>query len=437
MKNRNGHAFSRRDAFATMAACGLSLSLPCMSAQAAAKRSAERPKSLITLWMNGGMSQLETWDPHPGTPTGGLVKSIPTSQKGLKISEFLPQLAEQMHNVTLIRSMTSQEGDHSRAAFYVKTGYRLEPTLVYPSLGAIVAHQLPDPNVEIPQHVSLGGDNFFPRGGYLGNQWDAFRVFDPGRSLTNLKAGISESRLAQRKTGLDMLLRQFAKGRPTAEKETLHEDNIQRALKMMSSEQIKAFELDDEPAAVLKAYGDSRFGRGCLIARRLAEGGVRAIEVCLNGFDTHVNNHEGQKTQAAILDPAFATLITELRERDLLESTIVLCISEFGRDPRINGGGGRDHWPGWFSCVLAGGGFQNGLVIGETASHVSDDKGKKAKLKPRDPITVPQLYATIMHAMGIGWNDEIITPIGRPIRFADEAPVARLLNAPLAATIPS
>ncbi|MCP4175764.1 MAG: DUF1501 domain-containing protein [Fuerstiella sp.] len=435
MRSSNEHVFSRRDVLGTMAACGLSLSLPAMSAGTAAKRSVDRPKSLITLWMNGGMSQLETWDPHPGTPTGGLVKAIPASQEGLQISEFLPQSAEQMHNVTLIRSLTSLEGDHARGAFYVKTGYRLEPTLVYPSLGAIVAHELPDPTIEIPPHVSLGGDNFFPRGGYLGNEWDAFRVFNPGRSLTNLKAGVSDSRLALRRTGLDLLSRQFTKGRPTAEKETLHQDNIQRALKMMSSEQIKAFELDDEPAAVKKAYGDSRFGRGCLIARRLAEGGVRAIEVCLNGFDTHVNNHEGQKTQADILDPAFATLITELRERDLLESTIVLCISEFGRDPRINGAGGRDHWPSWFSCVVAGGGFRAGLVVGETTGHVSEDQGKNVRLKPTDPITVPQLYATIMHAMGIGWHDEIITPIGRPIRFADGAPVGRLLNDELASTV--
>ena len=435
---------NRRSVLGAMAAFGLSFSLPSMSAKAATRRRDERPKTLITLWMNGGMSQLETWDPHPGTPSSAeQLKSIATSRKELEISAFLPQMAEQMHGVTLIRSLTSLEGDHARGAAYVKTGYRLEPTLVYPSLGAIAAHQLPDPRVEIPQHVSLGSDNFFPRGGYLGNEWDSFRVFDPGRSLTNLRAGVSDARLQQRTEGLDVLSKQFSNARPTAEKNTLHSDTVNRALKMMSSEQLKAFELDEEPNAVLQAYGDTRFGRGCLVARRLVEVGVRAIEVSLNGFDTHVNNYEGQKTQAAILDPAFATLLTELRDRDLLQSTIVLCISEFGRTPRINPAGGRDHWPNWFSCVAAGGGFREGLVIGETPGGVVDDKGagkgddETVKPKPADPITVPQLYATIMHSMGIDWNAEIITPIGRPIRFADADPVARLLDDGLAAKIPT
>ena len=414
-----------------MSACGLSMSLAPVSAKAASKRGADRPKSLITLWMNGGMSQLETWDPHPGTEIGGNVKAIQTAVDGLEVSDFLPQMAQQMHEVCLIRSLTSLEGDHARGASYVKTGYRLEPTLVYPSLGAIAAHQLPDPTVEIPQHVSLGGDNFFPRGGYLGNEWDAFRVFDPGRSVTNLKAGVSDRRAQQRTQALTMLGQQFTKGRPSAAKDTLHSDTIQRALKMMSSAQLKAFEVDEESTAVKQAYGDTRFGRGCLVARRLVEVGVRSIEVCLNGFDTHVNNHEGQRAQANILDPAFATLLTELNDRDLLDTTIVLCISEFGRTPEINPAGGRDHHPHWFSCAIAGGGFRHGLVVGETPKEPVRD----AKPKPSDPITIPQLYSTIMHAMGIDWNEEFITPIGRPIRFGGESPVAKLLNEELASGI--
>ncbi|MEZ6128841.1 MAG: DUF1501 domain-containing protein [Planctomycetaceae bacterium] len=422
---------NRRHALSLLTACGLSFALPGMLARAANRRREERPKSLITLWMNGGMSQLETWDPHSGTPSGGEVKSINTSLPGVQVSEFLPQMAQQMHDVTLIRSLTSLEGDHARGAAFVKTGYRLDPTLVYPSLGSIAAHELRDPRVEIPQHVSLGGDDFFPRGGYLGNEWDAFRVFDPGRSLTNLDAGVSDERLNQRRRGLDVVTEQFAKGRPTSDRNTLHSDTIRRALKMMSSEQLNAFQLDDEPKAVRQAYGDSRFGRGCLIARRLVEVGVRSIEVCLNGFDTHANNHAGQKANADILDPAFATLLTELRDRDLLDSTVVLCISEFGRTPSINPAGGRDHWPHWFSGVVAGGGFQQGLVVGETPSTVSsDDEQAAAKQKPKpvSPITIPELYATIMQTMGIDGQKEIITPIGRPMRFVDADPVMRLLK---------
>ena len=427
--------FSRRDALGMMAACGLSLSLPGMTARAASRRREERPKSLVTLWMNGGMSQLETFDPHAGTPSGGDVKSIKTSLPNIEVSEFLPQMAEQMHDVTLIRSLTSLEGDHARGAAFVKTGYRIEPTIVYPALGAIAAYHQPDPKVEIPQHITLGTDDHFPRGGYLGNEWDAFRVFNPGRSLTNLKAGVNESRLDRRRKGLDTLTKRFSKFRPTADEETLHADNIQRALRMMSSEQLKAFQIEDEPNEVQKAYGDSRFGRGCLVARKLVEVGVRSIEVSLNGFDTHVNNHDGQKTQADILDPAMSSLLNDLRERDLLESTIVLCITEFGRTPKVNPAGGRDHWPNWFSCVVAGGGFQQGLVIGETPGSLPGQG--KAKPKPADPVTVPQLYATILHAMGIPWDNEEITPIGRPMRYTDDAPLARLLKDDLAATIQS
>lgn len=424
-------AIDRRRSLKLLSTLGVGFSLPAMSVRAAARRRSERPKSLITLWMNGGMSQLETWDPHSGTPTGGEVQSIRTTVPELLISEFLPQMAEQMHDVTLIRSMTSLEGDHARGAAYVKTGYRLEPTLVYPSLGSIAAHELPDPTVEIPQHVSLGANDFFPRGGYLGNEWDAFRVFDPGRSLTNLSAGVSEQRMQARRRGLDVVSQQFRKARPTSDRSTLHSDTIQRALQMMSSEQLKAFELTDEPKAVQQAYGDSRFGRGCLVARRLVEVGVRSIEVTLNGFDTHANNHEGQRTQAQMLDPAFATLLTELKDRDLLDSTVVLCISEFGRTPQINPAGGRDHWPNWFSCVIAGGGFQKGLVLGQTPSVVRIEGQNATQSKrpvPRDPITVPELYSTIMKTMGIDAEKEIITPIGRPIRFADAAPNSRLLQ---------
>lgn len=421
----------RRQSLKFLSGLGVWFSLPALSARAAAKRRSERPRSLITLWMNGGMSQLETWDPHSGTPSGGEVQSIRTILPELSISEFLPQMAEQMHDVTLIRSLTSLEGDHARGAAYVKTGYRLEPTLVYPSLGSIVAHELPDPGVEIPQHVSLGADDFFPRGGYLGNEWDAFRVFDPGRSLTNLSAGVSDQRMQARRRGLDVVSQQFRSARPTSDRTTLHTDTIQRALQMMTSEQLKAFELTEEPKVVRQAYGDSRFGRGCLVARRLIEVGVRSVEVSLNGFDTHVNNHEGQRTQAQILDPAFATLLTELRDRDLLDSTVVLCISEFGRTPQINPAGGRDHWPHWFSCVVAGGGFRKGLVLGQTPSVVSirnQDDAQNKRPVPKDPITVPELYATIMQTMGIDSEKEIITPIGRPIRFADAQPVTRLLQ---------
>lgn len=430
----------RRQLLQSMAAMGLSLSLPSMTPAQAQRRRDERPKSLITLWMNGGMSQLETFDPHfqKKLSASDQVRSIDTNVPGLQISHFMPRMAEQMDKVTLIRSMKSPEGDHARGAVFVKTGYRPDPTLNYPSLGAILASQLPDDAVEIPQHVALGTDQFFPRGGYLGNKWDAFRVFDPGRSLTNLKSGVTENRQQLRKQGLDKLAERFRQGRPTADRATLHQSTVERALRMMSSEQLKAFELDEEPAQVKASYGDSRFGRGCLIARRLVEVGVRAVEVSLNGFDTHVNNLSGQQTQADQLDPAMSTLLQDLHDRDLLDSTIVLCITEFGRTPTVNAAGGRDHWPHWFSAVVAGGGFRSGLVVGETPAalpeRAKDQKPAEAYV-PVEPIFVPQLYATILHAMGLEWDEEMVSPIGRPIRLTDQGPLPQLLNEKLAASV--
>lgn len=197
---------------------------------------------------------------------------------------------------------------------------------------------------------------------------------------------------------------------------------------MMSSDQLRAFEVDDEPQQIKTAYGDSRFGRGCLVARRLVEIGVRAIEVSLPGFDTHANNLEGHRTQLEMLDPAFATLLQDLADRDLLESTVVLCIGEFGRTPQINPAAGRDHWPHWFSCVVAGGGFRAGHVMGMTPGAIPEQrKPKGPKPRPDAPVTVPQLYATILKSMGIAWDEEVMTSVGRPMRFTDADPIQSLL----------
>lgn len=422
---------SRRQILQLLAGLGMSIALPGMSARAAARRADERPKSLITLWMNGGMSQLETWDPHPGTPSGGEVKDIATRAKDVRISEMLPQVAEQLDSCLLIRSLTSKEGDHERGAAYVKTGYRPEPTLKYPTLGAIAASEIPNTKLEIPSYVSIASDRVVPEGGYLGNQWDAFRVFNPGEDLANLKSYETAERQRNRLEGLQIVSQQFASGRQAAARKTLHQDTIDRALKMMTSEQLKAFQLQEESAAVKTAYGNTSFGRGCLVARRLVEVGVRSVEVNLSGFDTHISNHEGHITQTKIMDPAIASLLKDLKDRDLLQSTIVLCISEFGRTPSINPAGGRDHWPNWFSCMIAGGGFLQGTVIGQTPSGLPDDKPGP----PIDPVTIPQLFATIMAVMGIDYSKEIMTPIGRPMRFADATPDGRLLLPDVAKTV--
>ncbi|MBM4074484.1 MAG: DUF1501 domain-containing protein [Planctomycetes bacterium] len=402
-------------------ALGLSFTLPGIESNAFERRGFERQKSFLTVWLGGGPSQLETWDPHPGTNIGGDVKAISTSIPTVTIADLYPQVAEQLHRVSVIRSLVSKEGDHERASYLLKTGYRPEPTLVHPSVGAIVARELPDETVEIPQYVSLGDSNFPPRGGYLGERLDAYRVFQAGENGRNLRPSVNSDRQTKRLDDLNVVSQTFRTGRSKIVDETLHQFTIDAALKMMSSEQLKAFDCTQEPIAVRNAYGTSQVGQGCLVARRLIEQGVRSVEVALNGFDSHANNHATHVARAADLDPALATLLLDLADRDLLQSTIVLVIGEFGRTPKINPAGGRDHWPIGFSCLIGGGGISSGAVIGST-----DPEGRDKQ--PTDPIEVADLYATVLASLAIDPEKEVMTPIGRPMKFSSGKPIERLLN---------
>jgi hypothetical protein len=403
------------------AALGLSFLLPPLEARAAKERGIARKKSLITIWLEGGPSQLETWNPHPGTKIGGPTKTISTSLSGLQIADTFPQMAAEIQALSVIRSLVSKEGDHERGSYLLRTGYRPDPTLRHPSLGAILVNQLPDASIVLPQHIAIGNSNWPPRGGFLGDQFDAFRVFEPGQPVPNLGSRVPTTRQKQRLANLEVVSKTFEKGRRRQVERTLHQHTIEHALEMMSTDQLRAFQIDSEPKKLRDAYGNTPFGRGCLVARRLVETGVRAIEVALTGFDTHANNFNGHRDNARILDPAFATLLRDLRERDLLHSTVVLCIGEFGRSPAINPLDGRDHWPSGFSCLIGGGGFKSGLLIGST-----DPAG--VKKEPADPIEVADLFATLLRAFDIDPAHEVITPIGRPMAFSKGKPIARLLG---------
>ncbi|AMV17579.1 DUF1501 domain-containing protein [Planctomyces sp. SH-PL14] len=421
--------FTRREALQIATATGVSFLWPGLSPRAAERRGPERGKSLITLWMAGGPSQMDSWDPHPESGNAGGITALRTSAPGIEIAQHYPQMAEQMRNLSVIRSLVSKEGDHERGTYYLLTGYRPDPTVQHPSVGAILTEEQPAPGVEIPQHIVLAtGEGFVvPRGGYLGDRYDAFRVSNPGDNLQNMEQRVPAARQARRLESLDVLSRSFAAGRKRQVEGTMHGHVIDEALAMMKSPQLRAFDLKTEPAELRAAYGENGFGRGCLIARKLVEEGVRSIQVVLHGFDTHADNFDGQKTQAVILDPAFATLVNDLKQRDLFDSTIVLCIGEFGRTPWINPLGGRDHWPSGFSCVVGGGGLRSGVLIGRTNPDVrDDDAGKLAKI-PADPIEVPDLYATILRQMGVDGSKEIITPIGRPLALCQGKPIDRLL----------
>ncbi len=378
-------------------------------------------RSVIMLWLGGAASQLDTFDPHPGTKIGGGVRAIDTAIPGVRFAAGLEQTASVMQDVSLIRSMVSKEGDHERAVYNLKTGYRPVPVLTHPSIGAIVCHELPDAKVEIPTHISILSTQWPARGGFFGAEYDAFQTGDPAKPLPDIKPAAGAEGMDRRVADLQVMERAFARGRrPDLEQgKTLHQVTMGKARRMMSSDQMKAFDIGQVPAAERAAYGDTPFGRGCLAAVQLIEAGVRCVEITLNGWDTHAHNTAGQATQVKIFDAAYASLIRNLKQRGLLQHTIVLCGGEFGRSPQINLLDGRDHWPKGFSMLVAGGGFAGGRVIGET-----DPEG--AKEEPADPVHVEDVHATVQHLLGIDSSKEIKTSIGRPIALSNGTVVSKI-----------
>lgn len=391
--------------------------------------SARRPKAVILLWMQGGPSQLETFDPHPDTAIGGQAKAIKTSVPDLLIANTLEQTAEVMHLGTLVRSMTSKEGDHERATYNMKTGWRPDPTLLHPAIGSVLCHQS-DGNIEIPRHVSILSGQWPARGGYLGSHFDAFQLGDPKNPLPNLRTSVADKQFQQRINDLEVLEKGFRKGRlkNLDSDKTLHSISTQRAVKMMSSEQIQAFEIDREPTSVREPFGNTAFGRGCLAAVRLIEQGVTCVEIELSGWDSHIENHSLQAGRCSILDPALASLIRLLEDRSLLDSTVVVCGGEFGRTPKINVADGRDHWPNGFSTAIFGGPFRRGYVHGQT-THELLEANSDPLAGVTNPVRIEDLHATILHSFGIDPAVESVTPIGRPLAWSQGSIVRELLDA--------
>ena len=384
------------------------------------ERKRQPARHLILLWLEGAPSQLETFDPHAGSAIAYGSTDVATSAAGIRIGSGLARTAEVMHEITLVRSMMSREGDHERAVYHMKTGYRPNPSLIHPSIGAIICHELPRSPVEIPTHISILPNRWAAKGGFLGGGLDAFQLGDPANPLPDMRAPVAADREARRLAGLSVVEEAFAHGRDGLETKTVYRGTLDRARRMMTSDQLKAFDVREEPASVRAAYGNSPFGRGCLAARRLVEAGVQCVEVTLDGWDTHANNHELQAARIQLLDPALATLIKDLRERGLLDQTVVLCGGEFGRTPKLNAVQGRDHWPQGFSMAVAGGGFRRGYAHGET-----DPAG--VSKEPASPVHVQDLHATIQTALGIDPTTEIMTPVQRPMAWSDGRVIRELL----------
>ena len=416
--------FSRRNVLKLMGLSGLAWLTRAgeRSALVGENQSGGKAKSLILLWLDGGNSQLETFDPHAGSSIAQGTESIDTNVKGIQLGIDLPRIAEQMDSISIVRNVVSKEGDHERANYNVKTGYRPDPTLVHPSIGAVLTHQLPRGKTEIPRHVSILPAQWPGRGGYLGDRYDAFKTGDPNSPIPDVTRRVSDERYDRRLDSVSFLDAQFSRGRlmNLEKNRTLQKTTIDQSVKMMSSEQLSAFDVSDVPKAERLAFGDTAFGRGCLAAARLVEVGVRCVEVTLGGWDVaHVSNHPVHRNLNETLDPAFAGLIEYLKQRDQLRDTIVLCCGEFGRTPNMNPSGGRDHWPHGFSVALAGGGIEGGRVIGET-----DPEGSKIAFKDGTPVA--DVHATIMQAMGIDYAFELDTPVNRPMKISEGNPIDSL-----------
>jgi hypothetical protein len=403
--------------------------------------SPERKRSCILLWMNGGPSQMDTFDLKPGHKNGGPYKEIATAVPGIKISEHLPQIARQMKDMVLVRSMRTKEADHGRATYQMRTGYLPGGAVSYPTLGSLLSKELEQPGAALPSFVSIAPYRFFSpaayNSGFLGPRYAPLVVGEnqqslipiPGRQNNvedSLKVpdisrpeGVSGEREAARIGLLRQMQDDFVRTRPALPAES-QRSAYERAVTLMQSRATKAFELEDEPKKLRDAYGRNLFGQGCLLARRLVEQGVPFVEVTLSntanltlGWDTHINNFEAVKKLSEVLDSGWATLMNDLRQRGLLESTLIVWMGEFGRTPKINDNRGRDHWANSWTTALAGGGIKCGQVIGKTSADGMEVADR--------PIGVQDFLATIAVALGIDIKKQNNSNVGRPIRIADPA----------------
>ncbi len=382
----------------------------------------KRGMACILLFMRGGPSQLETFDPKPGTTNGGPTKAIATAASGIQIAEGWTNVAKAMKDIALIRSVTNKEGEHQRATYQLHTGYVPAGSVKYPSIGSIVAAELGPEKFDLPHFVSIGNRATTIGSGFLGMSVAPFVVANAMQMPSNvaLPPGVNDKRYQRRLGLLNELEQDFADsgGGPRVED---HKSLYTGATRMVLSPRMKAFDLKQEKDSVRDRYGRSPFGQGCLLARRLVEQGVTFVEVESNGWDTHDDNFKRVKTLSDSVDPAFAALISDLKERGMLERTLVIWMGEFGRTPKINGRTGRDHFPKAFSVALAGAGIKGGQVIGATSSEGTEVKAR--------PVSVPDLFCTFYQALKINPRKENISTLGRPIKIMDKGQVVKELFA--------
>jgi hypothetical protein len=365
-------------------------------------------KSCILLWMAGGPSQFETFDPKPGAQSQGPTRAIPTAVPGMFISENWKKVATATKELSIIRSMTSKEGNHGRATYLLHTGYSPSGGIIHPGFGSLVASELGQADFDLPQFVSIQGETAGPS--FLGMKFAPFVIIDPNRLPDNLPAAVPAQRLQRRLGLLNELEDSFARS-GAADQVRDHQTLYAETAHMVLSPRVRAFDLSAEPDKVRAAYGRSSFGQGCLLARRLVEAGVTFIEVQSSGWDTHGNEVNSLRNLIPPVDQGMAALLTDLRARGLLDRTLVIWMGEFGRTPRINLTAGRDHFPKAFNVALGGCGIRGGQVVGAT-----DKLGTEVIDRP---VTVPDLFCSFCKALGINPRHENQSNVGRPLKIVE------------------
>ncbi|MFT4692483.1 MAG: hypothetical protein ACJASX_000591 [Limisphaerales bacterium] len=413
---------SRRDfiKFGTAGVMGLSLAdLLRYEAGAATGTAPAKAKSIILVWLAGGPATIDMWDLKPEAPTTirGEFKPITTSERGIQISEHLPRMAKVMHHCSLVRSLHHSIPSHGPGTSFMHTGHKPSPVIEYPSLGSLTARLLDTP-AGVPAYVTLGRTrDRAASAGYLGSAFNPFEVEGNagkgqlkvrGLSLPN---GFSLDQLADRKKLLhtfDYRFEQMERKGNIVESLDKFQEQAFSILRAQATR--TAFDLSKEAKKTREYYGMDNFGQGALVARRLVQSGVRFVSISLGGWDTHSKNFKSLKdTRLPNLDRALSALILDLKNHGLLDSTTVYCAGEFGRTPKVNSKGGRDHWSRSMSVLLAGGGIKRGFAYGST-----DGEG----MRPGDNPCLPaDLSATLFHTLGIDPQHELTTPTGRPMKL--------------------
>jgi len=416
------HLIGRRRFLGNVAAgAGVAGGLGALAQSASANQLAKDQKRVIVVNMAGGLSQLESWDPKPGTNTGGPFRAIPTSVEGIHICELLPKTAQQMHHLAIVRSINTHENDHGKGNYAMFTGRRRTPAADYPRIGAVAAKALAPATASLPGHIVISPGGSGGRGSdsaYLGPKYSSISLGN-GKPPQNTArpTAISEQADEQRQAFRRKINDRFALRRRTA-KTDAYTANYEQALELMRQREI--FDITKEPQQDHDRYGKHDFGRHCLLARRLLENGITFVQVTHSNYDTHNENFNFHLEQLGEFDGPFATLVADLADRGMLDSTLIVVMSEFGRTPNINQNYGRDHWGTAWSVCLGGGKIHRGAVIGKT-----NENGTKVVDREVDH---GNMFHTYMQAVGVDSTGSFDID-GRPMPIADPArgPISELL----------